>query len=129
MKEVYDGMKSKSSKVNKTLVYGNNETSKVSKVAALGQLREVAISSSISDNIVSVSQLAALGYTVVFSKAKAHILGKNYEMMVKKDDIVKTCKCKNGLYNISINDLVEMLNDDVEDEEASDDGMAASDDE
>jgi hypothetical protein len=123
MKEVYSGMDSNSQKVNKTLIYGNNQTSKVSKVASLGQLKEIVISSSLSDNIISVSQLASLGYTIVFSKRKAHILSKDYEMFADKEQIIKSCKGKNGLYYISLDDLSEILleeadsDSDVEDED------------
>jgi hypothetical protein len=63
-----DGLEITHEDPHRTLIFGNNQTSKVLRVGALGGLKDIHISDDLSENVISVARLCRQGYKVVFAK-------------------------------------------------------------
>lgn len=92
---------------NIDLVFAGGESVKVEATGDIGEVSGIHCSSSLTNECISVSQLAKLGYVVIFDHDAAYILKRGVDVDVRKSNILLTAKASNGLYNIHMNDFIQ----------------------
>jgi hypothetical protein len=117
--EEIDGMGITNDNPKVSLVYGNNQTSKVQKLGNMGKMKDVHISSDISDNVLSISQLTDLGYSVLTTDKNMYVIRPDITFDLKRSSLMLTAKRNGGLYKAQLNKLSKLLITEKESNESS----------
>jgi hypothetical protein len=69
-------------------------------------MKDIHCSSALNHEVLSVSQLTKLGFTVVFDSANAYVLKENVNIRIKSTDIIMNAPMVEGLYKLPLLDVV-----------------------
>ena len=109
LKQIYPGILEGARSSNITLIYGDGVHDKPLAVGKIGGLEEVVVSKKITDNILSLSQMADLGYTTVITSDKMYLLKPGFELVLKKRKVAITGTRVGNLYKCDIMDVNNVL--------------------
>ena len=109
LKQIYHGILEGARSSNITLIYGDGVHDKPLAVGKIGGLEEVVVSKKITDNILSLSQMADLGYTTVITSDKMYLLKPGFELVLKQRKVAITGTRIGNLYKCEIMDLNNVL--------------------
>ena len=109
LKKIYPGVLEGPYDSNLTLIYGDGVQDHSVAVGNIGELQEVAVSNKITDNILSLSQMADLGYTTIITSDKMYLLKPGYELVLKKRKVAITGTRVGNLYKCELMDVNNVL--------------------
>jgi hypothetical protein len=75
-------------------------------------MKDIHCSAALAHECLSVSQLAAMGYTVVFDSEHAYILKPYSDFNIKANDILMRAANVEGLYKLPLHTVVSTLIED-----------------
>jgi len=110
--KVHPLMKDIQTNVKTELVFAGGSIGGVDATGSIGNMQEIHCSSDLSFEVLSVSQLAALGYTVVFDSENAYILKPSSDFNIKGKDILMKAAFVDGLYKLPLHTVVSNLIED-----------------
>ena len=94
------------------MVFAGGEVGGVDATGSLGDMKDIHCSSFLVNECLSVSQLAAMGYTVVFDSEDAYILKPYSDFDIKANDILMKAAIVDGLYKLPLHVVVSNLIED-----------------
>jgi hypothetical protein len=94
------------------LVFAGGKGGKVESIGSLGELKDIHCSSALSNECLSVSQLSALGYIVIFDCNGAYIMKRGASVTVNEKELLFTADISNGLYKLPLQTAVKALIED-----------------
>ncbi len=110
--KVHPLMKDIQTNIRTELVFAGGEVGGVDATASLGDMKDIHCSSVLAHECLSVSQLTAMGYTVVFDSEHAYILKPYSDFDIKANDILMKAVNVDGLYKLPLHDVVSNLIED-----------------
>ena len=108
LKEPY-GILENITDTNLTLIYGDGVQDEALNVGNVGELEEVVISNTITDNILSLSQMADIGYITIITGDKMYLLKAGTDIVFKQSDIAIIGKRVGNLYKCELEDFSKTL--------------------
>ena len=94
------------------LVFAGGKGGKVESIGSLGELKDIHCSSALSNECLSVSQLSALGYIIIFDCNGAYIMKRGASVTVDEREMLFTADISNGLYKLPLQTAVKALIED-----------------
>jgi hypothetical protein len=91
------------------LVFAGGEVGIVDATGSIGEMKEIHCSSALAHEIMSVSQLTEIGYTLVFDSSNAYVLKKGTVFEINNEDILMQGVNHEGLYKIPLHTIVQSL--------------------
>jgi len=91
------------------LVFAGGEVGIVDATGSIGEMKEIHCSSALAHEIMSVSQLTEMGYTLVFDSNNAFVLKKEAVFEINNEDILMQGVNEDGLYKIPLHTIVQSL--------------------
>jgi hypothetical protein len=88
------------------LIFAGGQVATVDATGNLGNMKDIHCSSALNHEVLSVSQLTKLGFTVVFDSANAYVLKENVNIRIKSTDIIMNAPMVEGLYKLPLLDVV-----------------------
>ena len=110
--KVHPLMKDVQTNIRTELVFAGGEVGAVDATASLGDMNDIHCSAALAHECLSVSQLAAMGYTVVFDSEHAYILKPYSDFNIKANDILMRAANVEGLYKLPLHTVVSTLIED-----------------
>ena len=110
--KVHPLMKDIQTNIRTELVFAGGEVGAVDATASLGDMNDIHCSAALAHECLSVSQLAAMGYTVVFDSEHAYILKPYSDFNIKANDILMRAANVEGLYKLPLHTVVSTLIED-----------------
>ena len=110
-----------------TLIYGNNEQDITEKSGSIGFLEDIAISNKVSDNILSLSQMADIGHVSIITADGIYIMKPQSQFEIIGEEVALFGHRFGNLYKCDLTDINKILtqiHDQVE--EMSESGDTAS---
>lgn len=95
------------------LMFAGGNTATVDASGDIGEITGIHCSSKLTSQCISVSQLAKLGYVVMFDDDKAYILKRGVDVNINRKDILMTAPVDGGLYVIEMNDFIQTFIDEA----------------
>ena len=104
-----DGMTTVEATSKRLLVYGNGQSSKVSKITAMGDLDGIHISKDLTDALISIPALTMKGYKCIFTKKDMYLISPDGSVRFDKKDIVLRARKTGGVYSSKMNDVLQAM--------------------